>query len=80
MSGTYAVTMGDRGRLVLPVELRTRLHLEPGSAVLLLETADGVVLATREQAKRLLRAQLGGTSLVEQLLDERRRDAAADER
>lgn len=79
MSGTYAVTMGDRGRLVLPVELRTRLHLEAGAPVLLLDTADGVVLTTREQAKRLLRSQLGGASLVEQLLSERRQDAAADD-
>ena len=79
VSGTYAVTMGDRGRLVLPAELRARLQLEAGAAVLLLDTADGVVLATREQARRLLRTQLGGASLVEQLLADRRRDPAADE-
>ncbi len=77
MSGTYAVTMGDRGRLVLPAALRDRLHLEAGSAVLLVETPDGVVLTTREQARRLLQAQLQGPSLVAQLLAERR--AAADE-
>ena len=79
VSGTYAVTMGDRGRLVLPAELRARLQLEPGSPVLLLDTTDGVVLATRDQARRLLRRQLGDADLVEQLLAERRRDAAADE-
>lgn len=79
MSGTYAVTMGDRGRLVVPAELRERLHLEPGTPLLLVDTADGVVLATREQAKRLVRAQLGGPSLVAELLAERRSAAAADE-
>lgn len=78
MSGTYAVVMGDRGRLVVPTELRERLQLKPGSALLLVETADGVVMATREQAKRLLRAQLAGSSLVEELLAERRA-AAVDE-
>jgi len=72
------VTMGDRGRLVVPVELRERLHLEPGSPLLLLDTPDGIVLATREQAKRLVRAQLTGPSLVRQLLAERRA-AALDE-
>lgn len=78
MSGPYAVVMGDRGRLVIPTELRERLQLKPGSALLLVETADGVVMATREQAKRLLRAQLAGSSLVEELLADRRA-AAADE-
>ena len=69
--------MGDRGRLVLPAALRSRMHLEPGTPVLLVETADGVVLTTREQAKRLLRAQLEGSDLVAELLSERRQ--AADE-
>jgi len=78
VSGTYAVTMGDRGRLVVPLELRARLGLEPGSALLLVETPDGVVLTTREQAQRLVRAQLAGDSLVEQLLDERRAAAAQE--
>jgi len=70
--------MGDRGRLVVPLELRVRLGLEPGSALLLVETPDGVVLMTREQAQRLVRAQLAGDSLVEQLLDERRAAAAQE--
>ena len=38
------VTMGDRGRLVIPAELRERAGLDEGSALLLLEAADGVVL------------------------------------
>jgi AbrB family looped-hinge helix DNA binding protein len=78
MSGTYNVVMGDRGRLVVPVELRERLHLESGSPLLLLDTDDGVVLTTRDQAKTLLRRQLAGQELVAQLLRERR-TAAADE-
>lgn len=76
MDGTYHLAMGDRGRLVVPVELRERLHLEPGTPMLLVETDDGLVLATREQARRLLRAQLGGQSLVEQLIADRRAAAA----
>ncbi len=70
--------MGDRGRLVVPLELRVRLGLEPGRALLLVETPDGVVLTTREQAKRLVHAQLAGDSLVKQLLDERRAAAAQE--
>lgn len=75
MSGTYSVVMGDRGRLVVPAELRDRLALVAGTTLLLVETTDGIVLATREQAKRLVRAQLQGPSLVEELLEDRRREA-----
>jgi hypothetical protein len=44
--------------------------------MLLLETPDGIVVATREQVKRLVREQLQGNSLVAELLSDRR--AAAD--
>ena len=70
--------VGDKGRIVLPVGLRERLHLEPGTSLLLVETDDGVVMTTRDQALRLLREQLDGSSLVAQLLQERRR-ASVDE-
>ncbi|MBA3311423.1 MAG: AbrB/MazE/SpoVT family DNA-binding domain-containing protein [Nocardioidaceae bacterium] len=65
--------MGDRGRLVVPAELRERLGLEAGSHLLLLDTSQGVVLATRQQVKALVRRDLQGTSLVEDLLADRRR-------
>lgn len=64
--------MGDRGRLVVPAELRDRLGLEAGVPVLLVETEDGVVLTTRAQARRLLVQQLANPSLVTELLRERR--------
>ena len=80
MSGTYATTMGDRGRLVIPAELRARLGLGPGTPVVLVETPRGLVMTSREQAKTLVRGQLAGESLVDTLLAERRSDAAADRR
>jgi AbrB family looped-hinge helix DNA binding protein len=79
VSGTYAVVMGDRGRLVVPAELRERLKLKPGSPVVLLDTPQGVVLATREQVKGLVRAGLRGVDLVAELLEDRRRQAAAED-
>ena len=80
MSGTYSVVVGDKGRIVLPVGLRDRLHLEPGTPLLLVETDDGVVMTTREQALRLLREQLAGSRLVSQLLEERRRASVDEDR
>lgn len=72
--------MGDRGRLVVPAELRERWQLQVGTPVLLVETNDGVVLTTRAAARRLLRRQLGGRSLVAELLSERRGAAAVEDR
>lgn len=80
VSGTYSVTMGDRGRLVVPAELRERLGLQAGVPVLLVETPEGVVLTTRAQARALLREQLGETSLVRSLLRDRRLAAATEDR
>ena len=71
--------MGDRGRLVIPAELRERLGLESGSSMLLLDAPEGVVLATREQVKELVRRDLQGGSLVEELLADRRRAAAEED-
>jgi AbrB family looped-hinge helix DNA binding protein len=73
------VVMGDRGRLVVPAELRERLNLRSGSSLIFLETPHGVVMATRDQVKDLVRANLRGADLVGELLAERRRQAAAED-
>ena len=80
MSGrSFPVTMGDRGRLVVPSALRARMHLEAGTPLVMIETELGVVLATREQLKTLVRAQLQGLDIVAELLADRSRQAAADD-
>lgn len=76
MSGTYAVTMGDRGRLVVPAEVRALAGLDAGVPLILLDTPGGLVVMTREQARDHVRSQLAGADLVANLLAERR--AAAD--
>ena len=75
----YPVVMGDRGRIVIPAELRERLQLEAGSPLVLLDSPAGIVLATRDQLKQLVRAQLRGVDLVEELLTDRRRLAATED-
>lgn len=79
MDGTYAVTMGDRGRLVVPAELRERAGLSAGTPLILVEGASGLAVLTREQAREQLRRQLEGSDLVGELLAERRRAAAAED-
>lgn len=79
MNGTYAVTMGDRGRLVVPAELRERAGLSEGCPLVLVETEAGVVLLTREQLKARVRADLAGLNLVEELLAERRTESQLED-
>jgi AbrB family looped-hinge helix DNA binding protein len=75
MSGTYLTTMGDRGRLVIPAELRERAGLTDGAALVLIEAEGGVLVLTREQALAQIRAELRGHDLVGELIAERRREA-----
>lgn len=72
MSGTYTVTVGDRGRLVVPADVRERLGLTAGTVLVLVETPDGLVLLTRQQLRERVRQELHGTHLVASLLADRR--------
>lgn len=71
--------MGDRGRLVIPSELRERSGLVEGAPLVLLETPGGLVLLSRSQLQRLVRADLTGLDLVGELLAGRRAEAAAED-
>ena len=79
MGGTYRVTMGDRGRLVIPAGVRDRAGLTEGTPVVLFETPAGLVLFTRRQLRDRVRADLAGLDLVAELLSERRAEAAAED-
>jgi AbrB family looped-hinge helix DNA binding protein len=79
MGGTYAVVLGDRGRLVVPAELRERMHLTAGTPLALVETPRGFLVLTRDELKRLVREDLAGVDLVGELLTERRAAAAVED-
>jgi AbrB family looped-hinge helix DNA binding protein len=80
MSVTQTVTVGPKGRVVIPAGIRRELALHEGSELVALVEGDALVLLTREAAKRRLRALFAGasTSLADELIAERRA-AAADE-
>jgi AbrB family looped-hinge helix DNA binding protein len=71
--------MGDRGRLVIPAELRARAGLAEGTTIVLIATPGGVLLVSREQLKTLVREDLAGLDLVGELLGDRRRHAVAED-
>jgi len=70
--------MGDRGRLVIPAELRAQAGLAEGTPVVLIAAPGGVLLVSREQLKSLVREDLAGLDLVRELLADRRQAAAED--
>lgn len=79
MSGTHTVVVGDRGRLVVPADVRERLGLDKGTPLILLETPGGLVLMTRGQLRDRVRQELDGLDLVSELLADRRASAARED-
>lgn len=79
----YVVKIGERGRLVLPAPVRASLGLEDGSQ-LLLYLDESQASVRLERARDVARSGRGifaddsGRSLVDELLDERRAEAAHD--
>jgi AbrB family looped-hinge helix DNA binding protein len=84
MAHTEQVTIGERGRLVLPASVRSALGLTPGTRMLLSTEEDGSLrlrpyraVADNNRGRYAHLAQSG--SLVEELLAERRAEAASEE-
>lgn len=71
--------VGDRGRIVVPAEVRARAGLSEGTPLILLETPSNLVLLTREQLRERVRDELAGLDLVADLLDDRRRAAQRED-
>jgi AbrB family looped-hinge helix DNA binding protein len=64
--------MGNRGRVVIPQEVRERHHLEEGTPMALIETEDELKLISRAELQRRVREDHKGLKLVEELMAERR--------
>jgi len=82
--GERKVVVGDRGRLVLPAAVRTALGITPGTRMLLSTETDGSLRLRPYRAvaaeSRGLLAELtpAGASFVDELLTERRAEAALE--
>lgn len=78
----YAIRLGDRGRLVLPAEVRRALELEPGDELVARLDGDGVRLVSRRSLARELRGTLRQIApdrdLVAELLAERHAEAETE--
>lgn len=81
--GSDQLVVGDRGRVVLPAAVRARLGLSTGSRLLLDTEADGSLRlrpyrAVADRGRGFL-TELGSGSMVDELLEERRAAAAAED-
>jgi AbrB family looped-hinge helix DNA binding protein len=81
---SHLLTVGERGRLVIPAALRRALGIGPGSTLIArLEDGGRLVLEDRRAVARRLRGSWGpmpaGRSAVEELLEERSAEAALED-
>jgi AbrB family looped-hinge helix DNA binding protein len=80
----YTIELGDRGRLVLPADVRRRLGLEEGERLILTVEGDGDLrlVSLREQVRRLrglLKDVVPGRDLAGELIEERREEARRED-
>jgi AbrB family looped-hinge helix DNA binding protein len=82
MAHTEQVTIGDRGRIVLPSNIRSALGLVAGMRMLITTEEDGSLrlrpYRTVAEESRGLFADLNGGSLVDELVAERRAEASRE--
>jgi AbrB family looped-hinge helix DNA binding protein len=73
----YRVKLGPQGRLVVPVELRRELGIEPGDQLVAFVENGKLIVQTREETERELLAMFEGMegSMSEELIRERREEA-----
>jgi AbrB family looped-hinge helix DNA binding protein len=82
MSDTNLLSVGPKGRVVIPVEIRRQLGLAEGSQLVAVVEGDGVLLLPRAAIKKRLRGMFAGvgTSMAAELLRDRRAAAAEESR
>src|SRR5262245_12007745 len=85
MSRIAHTKMGEDGRVAIPAEMCREYGLEPGSTIVLEASASGIVLRSLDAMITDLQAAFAAVAppnvlLSEELLQERREEAAQDER
>jgi AbrB family looped-hinge helix DNA binding protein len=82
MSDTSVVSVGPKGRVVIPADIRRELHLAEGSELVAIVEGEGVLLIPRSAVKRRLRSMFAGvkTSLADELRADRLAEAERESR
>jgi len=79
-SKNAVVTMGDRGRVVIPQAMREAADLKAGDRLIVSRGEYGITLMTRDEAEAKMWANLvhPEVSLVDELIADRRAEALKD--
>lgn len=82
MSDTSIVSVGPKGRVVIPAGIRRELAITEGSELVALVEGEAVVLVPRSAIKSRLRSMFAGVegSMREELIAERRMEAERESR
>lgn len=80
---TITAILGKAGRLVIPSDIRQQMGISEGSKLVLRLDSDGLHILTPRQALTQLQAAVRalvppGVSLVDELIEDRRREAARE--
>lgn len=81
MSTTHVLRVGDKGRTVVPIDVRERYGWSEGTTLIALEGTDaahGLLILSQDAALDVIRTQLAGHDVVAELLAERRAAAALE--
>jgi AbrB family looped-hinge helix DNA binding protein len=83
MTSVFHVKIGIGGRLVIPVEARQKLHLDEGAEVVMEVDNQGLRIAGLQQTMKDVQEYFRqfvpeGVSVVDELLRERREEAARE--
>lgn len=83
IASSYSARIDTSGRIVIPAELRDRLHVGPGDELVLQEADVGITVKSYSQVLAEAQAFFAtlappGVSLVDELLADRRVDAARE--
>lgn len=82
MGDTNLLSVGPKGRVVIPVDIRRRLGLAEGSQLVAVLEGEGVLLLPRDAVKKRLRGMFAGvrSSMADELIRDRRAAAAKESR
>ena len=64
----------SRGRVTIPIELRRKLGIKPGTKLIVREVDDQIVVITMENYVRSLRGKYKGKGLMKALIVERQHE------
>jgi len=74
----HHISLGDRGRLVIPIDVRERHGWETGTPLVSIDTDAGLLVMSAKEGLAWLRSRIQGRDLVAELLAERVAEVAAE--